>query len=168
MLIVSSLDGAQDAFAAHTPARVISLLSQDETAPHFDGLTPANHLHLYVERDACAETINKAAKGRAEEILSFLDQWDGAGDILIHCNRGVSRSMAAAYIIQCAKDPGADEEALATALRKAAPHADPCPLIVAHADEILDRDGRMLDAIQDITPPCADIAAPVVTLPLAS
>ena len=168
MLIVSSLAGAQDAFSAHTPKRVISLLSQDEAAPHFDGLPAANHLHLYIERDACSATISNAAKARAEEILRFIHEWDGAGDILIHCNRGVSRSMAAAYIIQCAKSDGGNEEALATALRAAAPHADPCPMMIAHADDILDRDGRMLDAVQDMPPPCADIAAPVVTLPLAS
>lgn len=169
MLIVSSLAGAQGAFATHAPARVISLLSQDETAPHFDGLAPANHLHLYIERDACSATISNAAKARAEEIIQFTTDFDGAGgDILIHCNRGISRSMAAAYIIQCAMNAGKDEEALALALRRAAPHADPCPMMIAHADDILDRDGRMLDAIQDLAPPCADITAPPVTLPLAS
>ena len=168
MLIVSSLAGAQNAYAEHQPARVISLLSQDEAAPHFDGLAAADHLHLYIERDACAATISNAAKSRAEEILSFLDKWNGDGDILIHCNRGVSRSMAAAYIVQCANSPGADEEMLAKSLRKAAPHADPCPMMVSHADDLLGRDGRMFDALQDMDPPCADIAAPVVTLPLAS
>jgi len=168
MLIVSSLSNAQDAYAAYAPVRVISLLSHDESAPHFNGLSPAHHLHLYFESDASSATMSTAAKRRAEEILRFIENWDDTGDILIHCNRGVSRSMAAAYIIMCAKASGKDEEALASDLRHAAPHADPCLMMISHADEILDRNGLMLDAVQDMPPPCADIAAPSVTLPLAS
>ena len=168
MLIVSPLRKVYDVWSERRPSRVISLLSQDESVPAFEGLNPDFHLKLYVERDACAATISDAAKGRAEEIIRFSQAWDGVGDIMLHCNRGVSRSMAAAFIILCMRDPNKAEALLAASLRRAAPHADPCPLIVSHADDLLDRDGRMLDAIEDLPPPCADTAAPVVTLPLAA
>lgn len=168
MLIVSSLAGAADAFRKRRPDRVISLLSEEEAAPSFPGVDPASHLLLYVDRESCAETINKAAKERAREIVDFIRQWDGEGDILIHCMRGVSRSTAAAYIIMCMKEPGTSEAALLKRLRDAAPHADPCPLFVNYADEILGRDGRMADAVDDLPPPCPAISAPLALVEIAA
>jgi predicted protein tyrosine phosphatase len=168
MLIVSSLDAAHKAFAAYEPARVISLLSGDETVPKFEGVAPERHLSLYVERESCGRTISAAARERAGEIVDFIRKWNGDGDILIHCNRGVSRSTAAAFIIMCMRAPKEKEAALAETLRKAAPYADPCPLLVSYADELLGRDGRMVEAIEDLPPPSPAISAPLLTLPLAA
>lgn len=168
MLIISSLEGACAAFAEYRPARVISLLSDDETLPCFDELDGERHLKLYVERESCGESINAAARRRAGEIVRFLEAWDGDGDILVHCSRGVSRSTAAAFVILCMRAPETDERVFAEALRKAAPFADPCPLLVTYADEILDRDGRMIEAIEDLPPPSPAISAPTVTLPLSA
>ncbi len=169
MLIVSSLAGAGEAFEKHRPARVISLLSEEEAAPAFRGLDPARHLLLYVDRESCAETINKAARDRAGQIIDFVGAWDGAGDLLVHCNRGVSRSTAAAFIVLCMREPNVSEAALMKRLRTAAPHADPCPLLVNYADELLGRDGRMTDALDDLSPPCcSDMAAPLAMVRLAA
>jgi predicted protein tyrosine phosphatase len=169
MLIVSSLAGAADAYDRHKPPRVISLVSEEETPPTFKGLDPSRHLLLYVERESCAETINKAARARSKEIIDFVNDWDGGGDLLIHCNRGVSRSTAAAFIVLCMREPKADEASLMRRLRAAAPHADPCPLLVHYADDILGRDGRMTDALDDLAPPCcSDMAAPLALVKLAA
>ncbi len=168
MLIVSSLAGAPDAFRKHRPSCVISLLSEEEEAPKFDGLDPKSHLLLYVDRESCAETISKAARARARDIVDFIARWDGAGDILIHCNRGVARSPAAAFIILCMREPDTPEADLMMRLRRAAPHADPCPLLVTYADEILGRDGRMADAVDDLCPPSPAISAPVAMVILAA
>ena len=169
MLIVSSLAGAAEAFARHRPKAVISLLSEEEEeAPVFQGLDPMAHLLLYVERESCSETISKAATARARDIVDFVRRWDGDGDILIHCNRGVSRSTAAAFIILCMREPQTPEAELMKRLRAAAPHADPCPLLVTYADEILGRDGRMADAVDDLCPPCPAISAPVAMVKLAA
>lgn len=168
MLIVSSLAGAAAAFEKHRPARVISLLSEEEEAPNFPGVAPENRLLLHVDRESCAESIKCAARERASAVIDFLKGWDGKGDILIHCNRGVSRSTAAAYIILCMMNPAADEAALMRTLRKAAPHADPCPLLVNYADDLLGRDGRMSDALDDLSPPSPAISAPLALLPLAA
>lgn len=168
MLIISSLDEACRAFAEHQPARVISLLSGDEDLPCFDGLAADRHLKLYVNDESSGESINSAARDRAREIVDFLKTWSGDGDILIHCSRGVSRSTAAAFVIMCMRAPEKKECDIAAALRSAAPFADPCPLLVSYADALLGRDGRMIDAIEDLPPPCAAITAPVVTLPLAA
>ncbi|MBI1366077.1 MAG: hypothetical protein GC153_09010 [Alphaproteobacteria bacterium] len=168
MLIVSSLEGVRTAFATHRPKCVISLLSEDDAVPSFKTLDPAKHLKLYVERESCAATISAAAKERAREIVAFVRDWDRREDVLIHCNRGVSRSTAAAFIIMCMSAPDISEATLAAALRRAAPFADPCPMLVSYADDILDRKGRMIDAIEALPPPAPAISAPIVTLPLTA
>lgn len=168
MLVVSSLAGASDAYARLRPGRVISLLSEDEAVPSFPGLPPDRHLKLYVARESCAATINDAARARARDIIEFARSWDGTGDILIHCNRGVSRSTAAAFIILCMREPGTPEASLMRRIRAAAPHADPCPLFITYADEILGRGGRMADAIDELSPPCAAMPAPLAMVRVAA
>lgn len=163
MLIISSLAAARAETAARKPARAISILSEDEATPDL-GLPKDRHLRLYVERESCARSIVDAGKARAAEIVRFLKDWDGNGGILVHCNRGISRSTAAAYIIMCARAPEGDERALAQKLRRAAPYADPCPMLVDCADEILGRDGRMSDAICALCPPATAIAAPTAVI----
>lgn len=167
MLIVASLLDAPTAYERRRPSRVISLLASDEPAPVFAGLDETAHLKLHVEPEDCVRTIDDAARRRAHEIVAFIEGWEGEGDMLIHCARGVSRSTAAAFIIQCMRSPAADEAALAAALRRAAPHADPCPLLVSYADDLLGRGGRMIEAIEDLPAPAPALAAPLVILPAA-
>lgn len=168
MLIVTSLESAARTYRDRRPASVISLLSEDEALPAFEGLAPERHLKLYVERESCLHSINEAARGRAAAIIAFAKRWNDDGDVLIHCNRGISRSTAAAFILLCMKEPATDETLLLARLRKAAPHADPCPLLVNYADEILNRDGRMSDALVDLAPPRTAISAPTVEIALAA
>ncbi len=168
MLIISSLESAVEAYRRHGPSRVISLLSEEEAIPLFPGLAPDAHLKLYVANESCALALSKAAQKRAEDIAAFARAWDGEGNILIHCKRGVARSTAAAFIILCAREPEADENALMARIRRVAPHADPCPLLVHYADEILARDGRMLDAVEDLTPPLTVLDAPAASVPVAA
>ncbi|MCA8889211.1 MAG: hypothetical protein KDA46_10305 [Parvularculaceae bacterium] len=157
---MSSLEGAQDVWRERRPVRVISLLAGDEETPQFDGLAPESHLKLCVDAESCARTIDEAARRRAGEIIRFMSGWDGEGDILVHCKRGISRSTAAAFIIMCMQRPGTPEADLLAHLRARAVYADPCPLLVAYADELLGRDGAMIDAVDDLPPPCPSISAP--------
>jgi predicted protein tyrosine phosphatase len=68
--------------------------------------------------------------------------------MVVHCWAGISRSTATAFAIACERNPHADEHAIAQALRRASPTALPNRRIVALADDILDRRGRMLDAVE--------------------
>ncbi|NJM30795.1 MAG: hypothetical protein HC855_12470 [Rhizobiales bacterium] len=70
--------------------------------------------------------------------------------MVIHCWAGISRSTASAYMAQCLLHPHADEHALAGELRDASPSATPNALMIAYADQLLGRDGRMVKAIQSI------------------
>jgi predicted protein tyrosine phosphatase len=69
--------------------------------------------------------------------------------MVMHCYAGVSRSTAAAFIALCAltHDP---EIAIARNLRRLSPSATPNRRLVALADDILSRQGRMVAAVDSI------------------
>jgi predicted protein tyrosine phosphatase len=83
-------------------------------------------------------------------LLAFARRWDRRAPLVVHCYAGVSRSTAAAYIITCALNFRGNEFELARALRLASPTATPNARLVAVADELLARNGRMVAAIQAI------------------
>jgi predicted protein tyrosine phosphatase len=68
----------------------------------------------------------------------------------VHCWAGISRSTAGAFITACALNPQRDEMKLARAIRDASPTATPNARLIALADRILDRNGRMVAAIEAI------------------
>jgi predicted protein tyrosine phosphatase len=68
----------------------------------------------------------------------------------VHCWAGISRSTAGAYIAVCALRPERDEGEIAERLRALSPSATPNARLVALADEILGRGGRMSAAIERI------------------
>jgi predicted protein tyrosine phosphatase len=82
---------------------------------------------------------------------AILDFARGARDhtMLIHCWAGISRSSAAAYVIACDRNPGFERD-IADELRRRAPSVTPNRLMVALADDLLDRNGRMTEAINCI------------------
>ena len=99
--------------------------------------------------------------GHVRKLIDFISRWrdeggdnggdgDGAGHLLVHCWAGISRSTAAAYICLCHLNPQRDEYELARLLRARSPSATPNPLMVKNADDILQRKGRMVEAIEII------------------
>ncbi|WP_316861438.1 tyrosine protein phosphatase [uncultured Cohaesibacter sp.] len=83
-------------------------------------------------------------------LIDFFLKWDKAEPMVVHCWAGVSRSTASAYIAACALRPDLDEMQLARDLREASPPATPNKRLVELADRILQRDGRMIEAISSI------------------
>jgi predicted protein tyrosine phosphatase len=68
---------------------------------------------------------------------------------VIHCWAGISRSSAAAYVLACDRNPGFELE-IAGELRHRAPSVTPNSLMVRLADDLLGRNGRMVQAIERI------------------
>ena len=89
-------------------------------------------------------------EAHVEALLDFARAWDRARPVVIHCYAGISRSTAAAFITACALKPERDEAEIARALRAASPSATPNRLLVAIADRLLERDGRMVAAVAAI------------------
>jgi predicted protein tyrosine phosphatase len=83
-------------------------------------------------------------------VLDFMRRWDRQAPVVVHCYAGISRSTAAAYAGLCAIRPDLDEAELAFRLRSRSPEATPNARLVAIADALLCRQGRMVRAVQAI------------------
>lgn len=114
-------------------------------------IPPASHLIVNLS-DITVKTEGHllADETHIERLLAFVRRWDQAAPLLIHCWAGVSRSTAAAFIAACALRPHRDEAAIAREVRAKSPTATPNPRLVALADAMLRRNGRMVAAIEKI------------------
>ena len=148
-LIVCGLADVEALVAARRPSHLITLLDPATMIDTPPGLAPERHLKLgvndIVEPMEAMIVPDESAVGR---ILAFGQGWDGADPMLIHCWAGISRSTAAAFVLACERSPQVPEQRIALALRRAAPHASPNRRIVALADEMLGRRGRMVAAVE--------------------
>lgn len=151
MIIVTNLRDCHAQLARHGARRAISILSPDTPHPDFPALAPGQHLRLTFHDVAADGGGLEGPKRRdAERLIGFVSEWDRTTPLLIHCWAGISRSTAAAYTALCLLRPDESEETLAQELRAASPSATPNRMIVAEADDILGRQGRMLKAISSI------------------
>ncbi|MGM0585031.1 MAG: hypothetical protein ACQEUZ_10315 [Pseudomonadota bacterium] len=91
------------------------------------------------------EEADAPAIGHVREGLDFARRHEGR--LLVNCVAGVSRSTALALGVLCDRlGPGREGEALELLLA-VRPQAVPNLLIVRHADALLDRGGRMVEAV---------------------
>ena len=137
---------------SRTGARsLVTLLSPGADIERPAGIAPERHLYLAVS-DIVTPTPGQALpeSSHLENLVAFVEAWDRAEPMLIHCFAGVSRSTAAAFIAACALTPSRDEFAIAQALRAASPTASPNARLVALGDGALGRGGRMIEAIAAI------------------
>lgn len=163
MIYVCSLEDVSDQAAALGPAHLVSLVEPEYQPPTPPGVTPDRHLRVMIH------DISEPLPGHilpeahhVSALLEFLDGWHEASPLLLHCFAGISRSMAAALIALCRPAAGREHEA-ARRLRAAAPHARPNRRIVALADRLLRRGGRLSAALSVMGP----AAIPETSTPLA-
>ena len=130
---------------------LVTLLNPGTRVVRPPAIEPQRHLYIAVA-DILEETPDHVlpAHAHVRELLAFVDTWDRAAPLLIHCFAGVSRSTAAAFISACYLAPGRDENEIAQALRAASPTATPNARLVSVADAILGRSGRMTEAVAAI------------------
>ena len=83
-------------------------------------------------------------------LIDFVERWDQTRPMVVHCYAGISRSTAAAFIALCVARPERDEREIAQALRQRLAVATPNARLVAIADRLLGREGRMVAAIEEI------------------
>ena len=120
-------------------------------APGFQKHVAEQHLKLtFHDVVDMPEGFSAPRATDTEKLIEFIEDWDRANPMLIHCWAGISRSTASAYTALCMLRPNADEEELAHELRSASPSATPNRLIVSYADALLGRNGRMSRAIEKI------------------
>lgn len=71
------------------------------------------------------------------------------GHLLVHCHMGISRSTAAMLTLMAQATPDLEEEKLFERLRDIRPQAWPNSVMVAYADEMLGRNGRLVAGLRD-------------------
>ncbi len=129
---------------------LVTLLNPPHQPPRVPTIAPASHLVLGVS-DIVSALDGHALPEQAhvESLLDFLRRWEQSRPLVIHCYAGVSRSTAAAFIALCALTPLPEME-IARELRRLSPSATPNSRLVALADALLSREGRMTQAIAAI------------------
>jgi predicted protein tyrosine phosphatase len=135
-----------------TGARHIVTLINDQTkVVRPECVAEGDHLFLGMHDIAAElEGFRAPAEEHVRELIAFAQRWDRRTPLIVHCWAGVSRSTAAAFIIACALNPSRDEATIARTMRGAAATASPNLRLVALADEILERNGRMIAAVEAI------------------
>jgi predicted protein tyrosine phosphatase len=111
--------------------------------------------HLLIDMDDIAEPIEgyvAPTEAHVGELLRFVRAWPREAPLVVHCYAGISRSTAGAFVTACALNPRRDERQIARAIRDASRTAMPNMRIVRLADRLLERDGRMIAAVEAIGP----------------
>ena len=151
MIIVCPLHAVETQIEKHGASHVMSLLGPEHMIDTPAGIERDNHLQLTLHDIALpADGYIAPGESHVGRLIEFFQEWDQSAPMVVHCWAGISRSTAAAFTSLCIHFPDDDEMALATQLREASPVATPNPLIVAAADKLLDRGGRMVEAVQAI------------------
>ncbi|MCO5065515.1 MAG: tyrosine phosphatase family protein [Rhizobiaceae bacterium] len=151
MIVVCPLSRLESTVAEMRPDRLISLLSEGTALERPRSIEAANHLYVTMhDISEAQEGMTLPGEDHVHGILDFARGWDRRRPLVVHCYAGISRSTATAYMIAAAFAPGRSEAELARTLRRLSPSATPNQRMIALADHILRREGRMVRAIQDI------------------
>jgi predicted protein tyrosine phosphatase len=149
VVVITPLRLLPQVLAERSPSHLITLLSPEELIETPAGFDPGRHLRIGVH-DIAAPEPGLVAPDAAivERVLAFAAGWNEQAPMVVHCWAGISRSTASAFAIVCERNPRADEFGIAMAMRRASPSAFPNRRIVALADDILSRQGRMVEAVE--------------------
>ncbi|WP_374578226.1 tyrosine phosphatase family protein [Phenylobacterium sp.] len=148
-LIICGLAEAPGLIATRAPSHMITLLDGASLGEALSPLPPERHLKLAVNDIAePAEGLVLPDEALVLRLLEFSRGWDASAPMLVHCWAGISRSTAGAFAIACDRNPHADEREIALHMRASAVHASPNRRIVALADTLLGRRGRMVQAVE--------------------
>lgn len=152
-ILVCSLARLHDTVAAHDASHVATLINHATPVQRPASITPDRHLFLGMSD--ITEAIDGhilPAEEHVQRFLSFSQDWGARREkpMVVHCWAGVSRSTAGAFIAACALAPDMPEQVWAQQIRERSPTATPNARLVAIADDMLGRGGRMRDAIAGI------------------
>ena len=150
MIHISSLSALNNVAASLQSFDLLTLLSPDY--PQTDWRAFACERHLRLAFHDIVEPMPRLVAPDRDMVQAVLDLGRESEDqraLLIHCWAGISRSSAAAYAIACDRNPGFERD-IAIELRRRSPSATPNRLMVRLADDILAREGRMVEAIEKI------------------
>lgn len=140
-----------EGFAGAGVTRVLSILDPEAREPDvFAAYAPHDRLTLRFH-DIVEPLPDMVPPERAhvEAMLAFSRACPASADehLLIHCHMGVSRSTAAAVALVLQARPDVADEAVLAHVVGIRPQAWPNARMVAFADDLLDRRGRLIEAL---------------------
>ena len=130
---------------------VVTLMKDVSLVRRPDTILASNHLLLDMD-DITAEIDGFVApcQDHVSQLIGFVQGWDRRKPMVVDCYAGISRSTAGAFIAACVLNPRRDEALIARAIRDASVIANPNMRLVTLADQLLERKGRMIKAIEAI------------------
>ena len=148
---LTELCSFQDAAVTH----VLSILDPGyPEPPDFAAYGPHKRLTLrFDDIIDPAPGLMMPEREHIEELLRFGEgltssEADPLRHLLVHCHAGISRSTASMTILLAEAQPATDEDELFAEIREIRPQAWPNSHMVALADELLGRGGRMVAALR--------------------
>jgi predicted protein tyrosine phosphatase len=153
MIHVCSLARLHDT-VTDTGARHIVTLIKDVSLVRRPQCIPEPN-HLLLDMDDISMPLDGyvlPGEEHVTKLVDFVTGWDRTAPLVVHCYAGISRSTAGAFIAACALNPKRDERMIARLIRDASPTAMPNLRLVALADDLLGRKGRMIKAVDSLGP----------------
>ena len=148
---VCGLNAVNETLATAGATHLITLINSESMIETPGCIKPDFHLRLAMNDISQPQTnLIPPTQEHIEELIAFIHRWQQNSPMLIHCWAGVSRSTAATYIALCCIDPAIPERRIADALREASATAYPNRLMIEYGDKLLERNGQMIDAIENI------------------
>lgn len=153
MIHVCSLARLHETVDSIGARHIVTLMRNTDQVVRPEVVKRENHLILNMDDISMPlDGYELPAESHVMRLIEFVSGWNRAAPMVVHCYAGISRSTAAAFTAACALNPDRSEEEIALTLRRLSPTASPNARIVALADQVLGRRGRMVRAIQTIGP----------------
>lgn len=150
-IVVTSLARLHDTVAAHDASHVVTLINEGTPVKRPDSIAEDRHLFLAMhDIDMAMDGMTPPGEAHVRRLIDFINGWDRARPLVVHCFAGISRSTAGAFIAASVLNPDLDELAVARHIRANSSTATPNRLLVQTADRMLGREGRMVRAIDAI------------------
>lgn len=149
MIVVAPLLGLDPAIATYRPSHIVSLSSPGAQAAQ---LPPGSDVLRLTFHDISEPRpgLEMATLDDVRNLIAFARSWPRERPMLIHCWAGVSRSPAAAFVVACAIGTPGSERDIALRMRRAASFVTPNRHLVALGDDLLERQGSMRAAMNEI------------------
>ena len=135
---------------------VLSILDPDHPDPEAFGAYDPHHRTILRFHDIInpVEGMILPQPEHVEAVLRFGDEVAAGkadrteGHLLVHCHMGISRSTAAMMTLMAQSYPDENEDLLFARLAEIRPQAWPNSRMIAFADDLLSRNGRLVDGLR--------------------
>lgn len=122
------------AVAPRWPTHILSLVDDPSDAVISPRHEVVRHVEVFADI-AAADAPHAPTRRQVQRIIAFGRTLRPDDQLLVHCGAGIGRSPAGALTVWCGL--GRDPTAAVSSLVRIRPQADPNPLVMTYADDLL-------------------------------